>query len=101
MVNLNKVPLRDKTTSWSTEETGAWDKYRRESQQVGLKMMQNLENIDDIERADKMMTKEMKGLYYKCFKRRTTKTPRPERNKVVLDNAKKIEKVARKVANGK
>ena len=36
-------------------------------------MMEKLEKIETIENADKMMTKEMKGLYYKCFKRRTRK----------------------------
>ena len=94
LVNLDKIPNRHKTTSWSFKGPGVWEKYKEESQHTGTRLSRKLEAIDDLEKADKLFEKEMKALYYKCFKRITTKSPGPEKNVQIIDNKEKIEKVA-------
>ena len=94
--NLNKAPPRFKTTQWSMKKKGSWEKYKKETIAAGRVIEEKIDGIEEVEKIDKMTKKVMDDLYWKCFKKVTIKSPKPQENREVIgDKAEAAAKINR------
>ena len=89
---MNKAPPRFKRTAWSMKNAD-WKYYREETREAGIEIANKIESIEDVEKIDKLTTKVVEGLYRKCFKKVTIKSPKTETNVEVIED--KVEAAAK------
>ena len=91
--DLNREIPQKKTIAWSTKKKGAWNKYTKNSEDAGKVINEKLDNIDDVDEAEKVISKEVKNVWWKTFKKVKIKSGGKKKNKEVTED--KMEEAAK------